>query len=951
MKIVNIKRELDLPDKTPKKKTANTLWKKFKAVPKRKLFSWFLKLAAVGVFCVALLFVYVSKDLPDPNKLASRNVPESTKIYDRNGGLIYEVHGEVKRTLVNLDEISPYLKDATVAIEDKNFYTNGGISIKGILRAIFTDIIHLSKVEGGSTITQQLVKNTMFTNEKLFTRKIKEIIISLEINAKYSKQDILKMYLNEIPYGRNAYGAESASQTYFNKHAKDLTLAEAAYLAALPQAPTRYNPYGPNRKLLDDRKNAVLAAMLDQGKITKEQKETAQKEVVTFNPTTNGIIAPHFVFYVEDLLAEKYGETSLQEGGLQVYTTLDPKLQAIAEQAVKDGVAKSEKKNKNANAALVAMDPKTGQILAMVGSKDYFADPEPAGCTPGKNCQFEGNVNVATAERQPGSSIKPLIYATAFGKDYKMAPSTILYDVVTNFGTYNGKSYIPHNYNGKENGAIEIRNALGGSLNVPAVKTLALIGVDNAISTLKKSGYSTPLADCGLSLVLGGCEVTLVDHVGGYAMLAAGGVKHEKTAILKVLDKDGKTLEEYQDKATQVLDPQAAYLVTNIMSDDSARAFIFGSGSAVTLPGRPVAAKTGTTQSWKDGWTMGFTPSLVAGVWTGNNDSTVMRQGADGIVVAAPIWHQFMVEALKDTPVEEFKEPEGITHVTVDKLSGKLPTMYSGETVDGVFADYSVPTETDDVHKAVQIDTRTGLPATNDTPAEFQQTKVYTVVHSERPDNPSWEDPVIAWAIAQGYNNLPDGAVSNTPSNQGGNSKPQVTILYPQDGSLITSKSFNVTATVSSGAKIQSVSLLIDGEPYQTLTQEPHTFTVTKKLTDGQHTLDVKAVDSNGQSADETITITVNISQPFSISSPASGETLDFPATLTAISGDSQDAVNFYWQQGSKVKLIGSADPYFSGSRYEYSVLWSDQPPKGTYKIFASSGSGLQTQKITVIVP
>lgn len=949
MKIVNINRTPEISKPRTKKNFSISGF--FKNIHWRKILKWTLRFGAVGVLAVALLFIYVSKDLPDPNKLASRTVPESTKIFDRNGGLLYEIHGEVKRTLVNMDQISPFLKDATVAVEDKDFYKHGGISVKGILRAVYRDIRHLEKREGGSTITQQLIKKTMFTDEKLFSRKVKEVILAIEINASYSKEDILKMYLNEIPYGRNSYGVEAAAQTYFNKHAKDLTLAESAYLAALPQAPSRYNPFGPNRKLLEDRKDFILQVMLEEGKITQAQKDEAQKEAVVFNEAKTGISAPHFVFYVQDILAEKYGEKTLQEGGLKVYTTLDPRLQTIAETAVKEGVEKSIKRNKNSNAALVAMDPKTGQILAMVGSKDYFGDPEPAGCTPGKNCQFEGNVNVSTAERQPGSSIKPLIYVTAFGKDYKMAPSTVLYDVVTNFGSFGGKSYIPHNYNGSQHGAIQMRNALAGSLNIPAVKTLALVGVDNAINTLRKSGYSTPLANCGLSLVLGGCEVTLVDHVGGYAMIAAGGVRHDKTAILKVEDRDGRILEEYTDKQEQVLDPQAAYLVTHVMSDDSARSFVFGAGSALTLKGRPVAAKTGTTQSWKDGWAMGFTPSLVAGVWTGNNDSTVMRQGADGVVVAAPIWNQFMREALKDTPIEQFKEPDGIRHVDVDKLSGKLPTQYSGEIVKGIFASYSVPSEEDDVHKPVAIDTRTGLPATGDTPQEYLETKIYTVVHSEKPKVSSWEDPVIAWAQTQGYNNLPDGA-GNIPSpNPNGDGNPEVSIISPVDNSFITSSSFTVSVSAISPNKIQQVSLLIDGEIYQTATKEPYSFLVNKKLSDGTHTIAVKALDFAGKNAEESIQITISTSQPFSIQEPSNGEVLDFPVQITAIAGQSLQGVNFYIQQGSKTTLIGSAESFNSGGRYEYTLLWTETPKKGTYKLFGSSGDGLQTQKITIIAP
>jgi membrane peptidoglycan carboxypeptidase len=445
---------------------------------------------------LAVLFLYYAKNLPNPDQLLNRDVPQSTKIYARDGTLLYEIHGEYKRTEVSLDQISPFAKEATISIEDKNFYREGGVSITGIARAALADILSLRLSQGASTITQQFVKNALLSDNKSWDRKIREAILAIAIDAHFSKDQILQLYLNEIPYGRSAYGIEAASETYFNLHASQLDLAQSAYLAALLQAPTYYNPSGPNRSDLDDRKNLVLTLMQQQGYITTDEEGQAKNESVTFSTITNGIIAPHFVLWIENYLANKYGEDTLEEGGLQVYTTLDPRLQLIAETVVLNDVDKESVKYNAHNAALVAIDPKTGQVLAMVGSKDYFGTPEPAGCTPGKNCWFEPDVNVALAQRQPGSSFKPYVYGTAFKQQFGYSPASMLMDVVTDFGTYNGKDYIPHNYNDESYGPVSIRQAFAGSLNVPAVKVLDLVGVDNAVQTAHDLGITSPLVDC-----------------------------------------------------------------------------------------------------------------------------------------------------------------------------------------------------------------------------------------------------------------------------------------------------------------------------------------------------------------------------------------------------------------------------------------------------------------------
>ncbi len=822
------------------------LWTKVKSEKRfrRQLFRVGLYLGAAVLLLVSLTFASISLSLPDPNKLNTRVIAQSTKIYARDGTtLLYEVHGEAKRTLVNLSDIPDYAKQAAIAIEDKNFYNNPGVDWKGILRSIFVDVTSGSASQGGSTITQQFVRNAILTREKTLTRKLKEIVLAIEIGQKYSKDDILKLYLNEIPYGQNAYGIEAASQTYFGIHARDLTLAQSAYLAAMPQAPTFYAPNGPNRKNLDGRKNLVLDQMADQGYITNQQRDSAKNEKVVFSKVKDAILAPHFVLYVQSLLAQKYGDKALEEGGLKVTTTLDWTMQQAAEKAVADGVARNEKSNKATNAGLVAIDPKTGEILAMVGSRNFFDDAH------------DGQVNVTLAERQPGSSIKPYIYATAFKQG--MNPGTMLVDVKTVFGTYNGKEYAPDNYNGKSNGILNMRKALAGSLNVPAVKTLALVGVQNAIDTAKEMGISSDIsaARCGLALVLGGCEVKLLDHVGAFGVFANGGVRQEKTPILKVEDSKGQILEQYQDTlGTQVLDPQVAYQIISIMTDNDARSFIFGAHSPLILSDRIVAAKTGTTQAWRDGWTLGFTPSLVAGVWTGNNDSTPMRQGADGVVTAGPIWNQFMREALKGTRAEQFPEPTGIQHIMVDTISGKLPTEYTPATKSEVFTSTALPHEFDNVHVAVKINKLNGKKATDQTPIENVENKVYTVIHSEMPDNPNWEDPVEAWAIANGFSYPPtqsdDG--STAPSSPAFS----VSFLTPINNQTITSLPFTAQISVQGTVPV-SIDLFLNGVNLGSKNLSPYSFNITQAAK-GVGTLTAIAHLPGGGSIQTSIQVNIN---------------------------------------------------------------------------------------------
>lgn len=623
-------------------------------MPKKPLFRKILKLliyaTIIGVVFVVGLFAYFYKDLPSPGKVNERFVVESTKIFDRTGQhLLYEIHGEEKRTLIPFSEMPDSVKYATIALEDKDFYTHSGIKFISIARAALADIFQGSAAQGGSTITQQFVKNSILTREKTFTRKIKEVILSIELEQKFTKNAILEMYLNEIPYGSNAYGVEAAAQTYFGKNAKDLTLDESALLAVLPKAPTYYSPYGSNLEDLKARQEMALKKMSEQGYITEQQyKDAASVDILSkISPFREKIDAPHFVMYVKEYLEKKYGRQATEEEGLRVYTTLDWDKQQVAEKAVKEGADSNMKKYWATNASLVAMDPKTGQILAMVGSKDYF------------DKTIDGQVNVSTRDRQPGSSFKPYVYLTAFEKGY--TPETILWDVSTNFSTDSGKDYKPQDYDGKNRGPVQMKNSLAMSLNIPAVETLYLAGVKESIGMARRLGITT-LQDptrLGLSLVLGGGEVKLLDHVNAFGTLATGGIKHNKTAILKIETNQGDVLEEYkQTSGDRAVDEKHVAALDYILSTNDLRAPIFGTNNPLRFDNRPVAAKTGTTNEWRDGWTIGYTPSLVVGVWAGNNDNAIMKPGADGSFVAAPIWRAFMDQALKNMPVEKFPKYE-----------------------------------------------------------------------------------------------------------------------------------------------------------------------------------------------------------------------------------------------------------------------------------------------------
>jgi 1A family penicillin-binding protein len=621
------------------------------------------------IILVLALFVFtaankIARELPNPEQFTSQPIVESTKIYDRTGEiLLYEVYGEEKRTVVPFDEIPDYVKKATLTIEDRNFYAHPAFDWRAMLRAFIVNIIKGRVVQGGSTITQQLVKNTFLKPEKTIERKIKEVVLAYRLERNYSKDEILNLYLNQISYGAGAYGIEAAAQTYFSKSAKELTLSEAAALAALPRAPTYYSPWGPHADELERRRNYILEQMFELGFIDEEERGRAENTKPEFAVRGLGSIkAPHFVLMVRDELVNKYGEEAVEKSGLKVLTTLNWKMQEIAEKVVREGAERNETMYQGKNAALVAQDPKTGQILALVGSADYFND------------DIEGKFNVAAQGlRQPGSAFKPFAYLTAFKKGYP--PETIIFDLPTEFSSrtdvcplininYSDKNpdcFHPQNFSQTFQGPVSFRQALAQSINVPSVKVLYLAGLPETIKTAQDFGITTlnDLNRFGLSLVLGGGEVKLIEMVGAYSVFSQEGVKHRQSFILQVKDNQGMVLEQHHDQATQVMEPQYVKLINNILSDEEARRPLFQNSFNLTVfPNREVALKTGTTNDFRDAWAIGYTPSLTIGVWAGNNDNKPMKRQAGSILAAVPIWHAFLNEALNNFPEEFFNRPE-----------------------------------------------------------------------------------------------------------------------------------------------------------------------------------------------------------------------------------------------------------------------------------------------------
>jgi len=650
------------------------------------------------IFCMLCgggILIWISTfKIPDLQAISDRRVTESTKIYDRTGEiLLYDLHKDTKRTIIPFQEISLYAKNAIVAIEDAEFYEHNGIKPLAFLRSVLENLKTMSFSQGGSTLTQQVVKNSILTSEKKITRKLKEWVLAYKLEKVMDKDEILGLYLNEAPYGGNIYGIEEASLAFFGKSSSDLDLVESAYLAAIPQAPTFYSPYGNNKDKLEERKNLVLSQMFKNRFISEQEFLSGIEIELEFKPRSEtGILAPHFVMFVKEYLEKKYGK-QISEEGYKVITSLNYGLQEKAEEIVKRYALENEEKFNAENAAIVVIEAQTGQILVMVGSRNYFDE------------EIDGNFNITLAHRQPGSAFKPFVYATAFNKGY--TPETVVFDLETEFSTEcnpdgtpinegdEDKCYSPTNYDDVFRGPVSLRNALAQSINIPAVKTLYLTGLNDSLQTAKDLGIQslTNTDRYGLTLVLGGGEVSLLDITTAYSVFANEGVANQYTGILKI-EKDGKIIENFNATPKNVLSKQTALLISDVLSDNKARTPAFGSRSPLYFGGKDVAVKTGTTNDYRDAWIIGYTPKIAIGAWAGNNDNSPMEKKVAGFVVA-PMWNEFVNNILQKYPDEKFEKPEklplnemkpilrgvwlgGKTYV-IDKISKKLATVYTPE--------------------------------------------------------------------------------------------------------------------------------------------------------------------------------------------------------------------------------------------------------------------------------
>lgn len=815
-----------------------------------------IALLIAGIFFVSGFLLWTATiKIPDFNLFETRKVSQSTKLYDRTGKiLLYDVHRNVRRTVVPFDAISPYVKNATVAIEDEQFYQHIGIKPEAILRALWVNFRSGGFNQGGSTITQQVIKNALLSQEKTVTRKVKEWILAMKLERKMNKEEILSLYLNEAPYGGNIYGVEEASMSFFGHHANELTLSEAAYLASLPQSPTRLSPYGNNVGLLENRKNLVLKKMLDIGSTTEEEYAQALTEKVKFvPPAEQGIRAPHFVMFIKEQLAETYGEDMVNEGGLRVTTTLDMNMQGKAEEVVKKYAASNEKTFNAKNAALVALDPKTGQILAMVGSRDYF------------DVAHEGNFNVALAKRQPGSAFKPFVYGAAFENGY--TPDTVVFDVPTQFSTRcdafgnplygldKSLCYMPENYDGQHRGPISLRSALAQSINIPAVKMLYLVGLDHAIEFAERVGITTlqNKERYGLTLVLGGGEVTLLDMVSAYGVFANDGRRDPYTGILKVEDSSGNMLVEYISKETTAMNPEIARKITDVLSDNEARTPAFGAQSYLNFPNHQVAVKTGTTNDYRDAWILGYTPSLVVGAWAGNNDNTPMEKKVAGFIIA-PLWNAFFTEVFPSLPDEKFSEPQPTAKTSKPALRG---IWYGGE----IYA----------------VDKMSGKRATEFTPSDLVDEHVIPNPHEilywvnkndpsgPPPSNPYtdpqfllWEIPAQTWITnhglpAKAWGNIPDG-IDDLHTQE---HSPTINILEPSATTTYArAEKLFVNTEISSSFAIEHVDFFVNGVFLGSTRSLPYAFAFVPESLDNTQTtneLRVVAYDVVGNRSERTI--------------------------------------------------------------------------------------------------
>lgn len=854
-------------------KNLTSLQRKKKLNTMSNLASAFLVLMVVGLFSVIFIFAFFSRDLPNPNQLLERTFELSTRFYDRNDNLLYEVYGDKNRTLIKLDDVSPHVAHATLSVEDSEFYLHKGFSLKGIIRALRNTVFG-EGLQGGSTLTQQAIKTTLLTQERTVVRKIKELILSLQLENRYTKDEILQMYLNESPYGGLNYGIYSASKAYFNKEPKDLSLAESAYLSGLTQSPSYYSQFGANPEAGIERKNYVLYLMHERGWVENDGKrhylsdedyENARNEVLDFDTAKIPLEAPHFTYYVKQYLIDILGQEAVEMGGLKVKTTLDLETQKLAQRIVQEEI--DDSKNLNVyNGSMVVIDPRDGGILAMVGSKGYNLDAYPENCVSGgtgeNSCKFDPYVNVALAKRQPGSTIKPITYATMLSQGYTVAYPFV--DVPTKFeGSAANLPYEPVNYDGKYRGVISLRKSLGNSINVTAVKALKIVGIDNMIDQAEKMGITTfkDRERYGLALTLGGGETKLLELTGAFSVFPAKGIFRQPNPIIEVTDQKGRVVYKPAQTEERVLSEEVAFLISDVLSDDGARSDAFGANSLLHIADRQVAVKTGTTDDKRDNYAIGYTPSVVAGVWVGNSNNEKMNPYvASGISGATPIWRRFMIEYLEGKEVEKFEAPSTVEKMEVDRLTGGLPYKGFDKRTEW-FAENTKPSVVSDWYERIRICKIDGRIANQECiDADKSEEKDFIRIKAEFPE---WQTAVDSW-IKDAYKDdskyFPPQMVSKLEFD--GDEVSNKDDVYAQIVGLKDDSSvflnFRLNVEVSSYEDIKRVTFYLDGEKVSEDENSPYGYTFnlpSDKI--GKHTFKVTATNEEDDKGSDEVTLNV----------------------------------------------------------------------------------------------
>ncbi len=920
------------------------------------------------VFALSIVAKY-SAELPNPEEPFERGQAQTSYVVDRNGKELYKIHGDQNREIASIDDVPPEVQWAFLAAEDVDFYTHKGVDLGGFVRAGMYEIFKVGSPSGGSTITQQMIKNTVLTNERTYERKIKEIILSLRIEQQYEKKQVLQLYINEIPFGGNTYGIKTAARVYFGKDVKKLTLGEGALLAGLPQSPGLYSPLFASdikqaRELAKVRQNYVLDQLLekkdtinsyarkhndlgeDEELITEEIIEKARKQKLKYKSKKVNIDAPHFVFYVEDALQKgKYNDgqpftlNEIERGGLKITTSLDLDLQRIAEQSLKEGVEGIGKQYGGNNGALVTIDPKTGQILAMVGSKDYFGNQEPKGCTLGKDCKYEPKVNVAISLRQPGSSLKPMVYYTGF-EEGELYPASFLPDIPI---TFDG-NYKPKNSGGGFEGAMTLRTALKRSRNIPAVEGLEIVGVPDFLKSLEKFGYTTftDPQNYGAALALGAGDVKLVEHTNGYGVLARQGMHHPISPVLKIEDSEGNVIYDYKKdesrKGVRVASEQATYLINDILKNYQ-----------VTPPpsGYEFAGKTGTSDDNKNVYYMGYSPEVVTGVWVGNNDNTRMASNAYGFTVARPIWIDYMYKIAGRFSPAKFERPGNIVTKSVCSDSGLLATDKCSPISDLFIAD-KLPKK-DKSHKVYRVckDQPNRLARPIDEELGYAKDKVYRYVKAPKKEwQPFWDR-----ALGQGKPPTEQCTANRSPKK---NKKPWVKISKPTNGTEVAiGGQVRVEARAySSVSDIAKIEVYIGNTYITKASSNPYAanLTVPSGISVGNNNLTIKAYDSEGRMGGSSVTIFVG--DVASLTKPKKGATITV-GTQTTIEALHKGASNVSSAAAYVTDPNGVVSdlPMSSDGNDRYSVQWAPTD-EGTHQIQVrmtlAGGSEIYTSKISV---